>query len=77
MRVSDRALVAEHPSLGEGSDSMHAWEHDVCGLAAPLDVDRLVKVAVPDGWRVARPGVGDEGGSLLDVLGDESVERRR
>ncbi len=47
------------------------------GLPAALDVDRLVDVAVSDGWRIARPGIGDERRSLFDVLGDEALERGR
>jgi len=78
MRLVEAPLVGPgHPAFGERGVSVHAGEHDVRGLPAALDVDRLVGVTVSDGWRVARPRVGDESGSLLDVLGDEPLERNR
>ena len=46
----------------------------LANLAAALHVDRLVHVVVPHGLRVARPPIGDKGGSWLDVLGDETLE---
>ena len=75
--VEATLMRAREPPLGERSDPVHTREHDVRGQPTALDVDRLVDVAVVDGRRVARPGVGDERRSLFDVLGDETLERGR
>lgn len=78
MSVVEATLMrAREPPLGERSDPVHTREHDVRGQPTALDVDRLVDVAVSDGWRIAGPGVGDEHRSLFDVLGDETLERGR
>lgn len=75
VRIGDRALVgAEDPALGQGSDAVYTRKHEMGRLAAALYVDRLVHVVVPHGRRVARPPIGDKGGSWLDVLGDETLE---
>ena len=75
--VKATLMSAREPPLGERGDPVHTREHDMGGLPAALDVDRLVDVAVSDGWRIAGPGVGDERRPLFDVLGDETLERGR
>jgi hypothetical protein len=65
MRVVEATLMsAREPPLRERGDPVHSREHDVGGLPTALEVDRLVDVAVSDGWRIAGPGVGDERRSL-------------
>ena len=75
--VKATLMSTREPPLGERGDPVHTREHDMGGLPVALDVDRLVDVAVSDGWRIAGPGVGDERRPLFDVLGDETLERGR
>ncbi|MEX6430466.1 hypothetical protein, partial [Ferrimicrobium acidiphilum] len=55
--VKATLMSAREPPLGERGDPVHTREHDIGGLPTALDVDRLVDVAVSDGWRIAGPGV--------------------
>src|SRR5664280_2853207 len=77
----DRALVgAQQPALGQGGDAVHSGQQLTGVLAAGAGsalATPVTGVAQPLDPAVALPAVGDDGGTRLDVRGDEWVQAGR
>ena len=70
-----RPLVgAQHPALQQGRHPMHPGQECRCGLPAPADHPKLVRVSLPLEPLVAFPSIRDHDGSRLDRALHETSE---